>query len=85
LLVAERNMLDDVRQEVVAALPRDLEVVELAENLSKQSTNELQRALANRGLLPAPVSGPSFEQFVPRGQPMPDSASRRAVRRNGMS
>jgi protein required for attachment to host cells len=81
LLVAERNMLDDVRQEVVAALPRDLEVVELAENLSKQSTNELQRALSNKGLLPAPANGPSFDQFVPRGQPVPGSVRRR----NGMA
>jgi protein required for attachment to host cells len=86
LLVAERNILEDVRREVVPALPRDLEVVELAENLSKQSTNELQRALAQKGLLPAPASGPSFEQFVPRGQPVPDSSSRGPVtRRNGMS
>lgn len=86
LLVAERNMLEDVRREVVPALPRDLEVVELAENLSKQSTNELQRALAHKGLLPAPANGPAFEQLVPRGQPAPDSSSRGPViRRNGMS
>jgi protein required for attachment to host cells len=77
LLVAEPHVLDELRQELVAVLPRDLDVVELAENLSKQSPSDLHVALAQKGLLPPPPTGPSREQFIPRGQPVPGSDVKR--------
>jgi protein required for attachment to host cells len=77
LLVAEPHVLDELRQELVAELPRDLDVVELAENLSKKSASDLHLALSNKGLLPPPLTGPSPEQFIPRGQRVPGSDVKR--------
>jgi protein required for attachment to host cells len=77
LLVAEPKLLGEARQEFAAVLPRNLDVVELAENLSKQSAAEIHAHLAQKGLLPAPLNGPTADQFVPRGQPRPGSDIRR--------
>jgi protein required for attachment to host cells len=80
LLVAEPHVLDELRQELVAKLPRDLDVIELAENLSKHSASDLHVALAHKGLLPSPLTGPTREQFIPRGQPVPGSDVKRKAR-----
>lgn len=78
ILVSETQVLHDLRQEVEAALPRDIQVVELAENLTKESATHLQQILAKKGLLPQqPPKGPTVDQFVPRGQPNPGSDVKR--------
>jgi protein required for attachment to host cells len=78
ILISETQMLHDLRQEVEAALPRGISVTELAENLSKLGAAELQLVLAKKGLLPGPHKGPTVDQFVPRGQPMPGSDVKRS-------
>lgn len=77
VLVSETQVLHELREEVVAALPRDIQVTELAENLGKESATGLQLALAKKGLLPQPPRGPTQDQFVPRGQPVPGSDVKR--------
>jgi hypothetical protein len=78
ILISETQMLHDLRQEVESALPRGISVTELPENLSKLSATDLQLALAKKGLLPGPQKGPTVDQFVPRGQPMPGSDVKRS-------
>jgi protein required for attachment to host cells len=75
LIMAETQTLSDLREELSGVLPRGLIVIELAENVAKQSAVELQERLVKKGILPAPTkgAGPSAGQFVPRGQPMPGS------------
>lgn len=78
ILVSETQVLHDLRQEVEPSLPRDVQVAELAENLSKESPTHLQQILSKKGLLPPQQpKGPTAEQFVPRGQPMPGSDVKR--------
>lgn len=77
ILVSETQVLHDLRQEVESALPRDIQVEELAENLSKENPTHLQQILAKKGLLPQQPKGPNVDQFVPRGQPMPGSDVKR--------
>lgn len=77
ILVSETQVLHDLRQDVEATLPHGTQVMELAENLGKEAPNDLHLALAKKGLLPQPPKGPTREQFVPRGQPMPGSDVKR--------
>jgi protein required for attachment to host cells len=77
ILVSETQVLHDLRQEVESSLPRDVQVAELAENLSKETPTHLQQILSKKGLLPAQPKGPTADQFVPRGQPNPGSDVKR--------
>ena len=77
ILVSETQVLHDLREEVEAALPRDIQVAEVAENLTKENPTRLQQILAKKGVLPPPPKGPTVEQFVPRGQPNPGSDVKR--------
>jgi hypothetical protein len=77
VLICETRVQHALRQTFEAELPHGLELTVINENLAALSTTQLQHALARLGLVPAPEKGPSVEQYVPRGQPVPGSIGKR--------
>ena len=68
LLVAEPRVLGALREQLVHERLRNIEIVELGENLALHPVAHIQSSLASRGLLPA-AAAPDVGVFRPRGQP----------------
>jgi len=77
VLVCDKPVQHALRQTFEAELPRGMALTVINENLAAQSTTELQCSLARLGLVPAAEKGPSVEQYVSRGQPVPGSNGKR--------
>jgi len=77
VLISDKRVQHALRQAFEAELPHGMALTVINENLAAQSTTQLERALVRLGLVPAPEKGPSVEQYVPRGQPVPSSSSKR--------
>jgi protein required for attachment to host cells len=67
VIVAECQLLGKLRAELEPKRWRDVEVVELAEDLSRQPLRQIHVALAQRGLLKMPRT-PAAGVYHPRGQ-----------------
>jgi protein required for attachment to host cells len=67
VIVAECQLLGKLRAELDPKRWRDAEVVELAEDLSRQSLRQIHAALAQHGLVKAARS-PAAGVYRPRGQ-----------------
>lgn len=67
VLVSESRLLGALRTELVDHRLRGVEVLELAENLTRRALGEIQAKLAARGALPA-ARAPDLGVFRPRGQ-----------------
>ena len=68
LLVAEPRVLGALRDELSHAPLRDVEIIELGENLTQRPAAQIQSILALRGAVPA-AAAPDVGVFRPRGQP----------------
>ena len=68
LLVAELRVLGALREQMVHERLRDIQIVELGENLTQHPVAEIQSTLASRGLVPA-AAAPDVGVFRPRGRP----------------
>jgi protein required for attachment to host cells len=67
VIVAECQLLGTLRAELDPKRWRDVEVVELAEDLSRQSLRQIHAALAQQGLVKA-ARTPATGVYRPRGQ-----------------
>ena len=67
LLVAEPRLLGALRAQLRYDHLRDLDVVEVGENLTQRPTAQIQSILALRGAVPA-AAAPDVGVFRPRGQ-----------------
>jgi protein required for attachment to host cells len=67
VIVAECQLLGKLRAELDPKRWRDVELVELAEDLSRQSLRQVHAALAQQGLVMAPRT-PAAGFYRPRGQ-----------------
>ncbi|HWO13447.1 MAG TPA: host attachment protein [Polyangiaceae bacterium] len=67
VLVSEARLLGALRTQLVDHRLRGVEVLELAENLTRRALGEIQAKLAARGALPA-ARAPDLGVFRPRGQ-----------------
>jgi protein required for attachment to host cells len=67
VIAAECQLLGTLRSELDPKRWRDVEVVELAEDLSHQSLRQIHAALAQQGLVKAPRT-PATGVYRPRGQ-----------------
>ena len=77
VLISDKRVQHALRQAFEAELPHGMALTVINENLAAQSTTQLEHALVRLGLVPAPEKGPSVEQYVPRGQPVPSASSKR--------
>jgi protein required for attachment to host cells len=68
LLVAEPRVLGALREQLRDERLRQVEIVELCENLSQRPIAQIQSILALRGFVPA-ASAPDVGVFRPCGQP----------------
>ena len=67
VVAAECQLLGKLRAEIDTKRWRDVELVELAEDLSRQSLRQMHGALAQQGLVKPPQT-PSSGFYRPRGQ-----------------
>jgi protein required for attachment to host cells len=67
VIVAECQLLGRLRAELDPKRWRDVELVELAEDLSRQSLRQIHTALARHGLV-KPARAPAAGVYRPRGQ-----------------
>ena len=68
LLVAELRVLGALREQLLHERLRNIEIVELGENLAQHPVAHIHSTLALRGLVPA-AAAPDVGVFRPRGQP----------------
>ncbi len=67
MIVAEPRLLGALREQLPHERFRDVEIVEVGENLSRRPLDQIQSILALRGVMPA-ARAPEGAVFRPRGQ-----------------